>query len=788
MQPFELPPFYMPYPARLNPNLEGAREHSRAWAREMGILGSPQDAPTSTIWDEPTFDAHDYALLCAYTHPDCPAPELALVTDWYVWVFFFDDHFLETFKRSGDREGAKAYLDRLAAFMPLEPPASPPEPTNPVEAGLGNLWARTAATMSPHWQRRFAETTRDLLQESLWELSNINQARIANPIEYVEMRRKVGGAPWSACLVEHAAAAEIPPGIAATRPIRVLTDTFADSVHLRNDIFSYQRETEREGEINNCVLVTERFFGIDTQGAANLVNDLLTSRLHQFENTALTELPPLFEDYGLEPLSRLSVLAYVKGLQDWQSGGHEWHMRSSRYMNRGSGPDVGGTNVLRGPTGLGTSGAHLAPSSRSLGLQGLRSFTHVPYRPVGPLTLPEISTPYTLRLSPHLGGARQHVMEWAGRMGMLASIPGIPGSGVWDEHQLESSDFPLCAAAIYPDASGPELDLSSGWLTWGTYADDYFPLVFGHSRDMAGAKVFNARLSAFMPLDLTPVPPPVNAVERGLADLWGRTASSMSATARRHFRCTVETMTESWLWELANHIQHRIPDPVDYVEMRRRTFGSDLTNTLRQLTPGREIPSSILRTRPMRELTSSAYDFACLTNDIFSYRKEIEVEGELNNAVLVLQQFLDCDAQCGMDVANKLGISRLRQFDHIVATDLPILFDDLDLDTTTRARLEGYVEGLRDWMAGVLNWHVKTGRYRDAELRYRESQLRDSPVARRLVIVGPTGLGTSAARIGSSAQPEDGRISPGDVGRTRGLAARPALHHPATVLPFRRRP
>jgi germacradienol/geosmin synthase len=32
MQPFELPEFYMPYPARLNPNVERAREHSKAWA------------------------------------------------------------------------------------------------------------------------------------------------------------------------------------------------------------------------------------------------------------------------------------------------------------------------------------------------------------------------------------------------------------------------------------------------------------------------------------------------------------------------------------------------------------------------------------------------------------------------------------------------------------------------------------------------------------------------------------------------------------------------------------
>ena len=312
MQPFKLPEFYMPYPARLNPNLEAARVHSKAWAAEMGMLGSEQGAPGPKIWDEAKFDAMDYALLCSYTHPDAPGPELDLVTDWYVWVFYFDDHFLETYKRSRDLAGAKEYLDRLPAFMPVYPTSTLPEPTNPVERGLADLWSRTAPTKSADWRLRFSESTKNLLLESMWELSNISQNRVPNPIEYIETRRKVGGAPWSADLIEHAVFVEIPPEVAPTRPMRVLKDTFADGVHLRNDIFSYQRETEQEGEINNCVLVVERFLNVSPQRAANLVNDLLTSRLHQFENTAVIELPPLFEEYSLSLTERENVVRYVK--------------------------------------------------------------------------------------------------------------------------------------------------------------------------------------------------------------------------------------------------------------------------------------------------------------------------------------------------------------------------------------------------------------------------------------------------------------------------------------------
>ena len=84
---------------------------------------------------------------------------------------------------------------------------------------------------------------------------------------------------------------ELPADLAGTRPLRVLSDTFSDAVHLRNDLFSYQREVRDEGENSNAVLVFERFFDCSTQDAADAVNELLTSRLQQFEDTALAEVP-----------------------------------------------------------------------------------------------------------------------------------------------------------------------------------------------------------------------------------------------------------------------------------------------------------------------------------------------------------------------------------------------------------------------------------------------------------------------------------------------------------------
>ena len=731
MQPFDLPAFYTPYPARLNPNLERARERSKAWAYDMDMIDAPQNG--TAIWDEHDFDSHDYALLCAYTHPDADGPELDLVTEWYVWVFYFDDHFVELYKRTPDLAGAREYLDRLPLFMPVEGEITE-EPRNPVEQGLADLWTRTVPAMSAAWRRRFAESTKNLLDESLWELANITENRLSNPIEYIEMRRKVGGAPWSANLVEHAAAAEVPDEIAATRPMQVLRDTFSDAVHLRNDLFSYEREVQDEGELSNGVLVFERFLECGTQEAADAVNDLLTSRLHQFEHTAFAELPALLDEHQIDPAARLRVLAYIKGLQDWQSGGHEWHLRSSRYMN-----EQAEQPVLGGPTGLGTSAARIVPSLIATAPQRLRNFTHVPFEEVGPTPLPDMYMPYGSTLSPHLDASREHVVDWANRMGITGEVPGL-----WDERKVRVIDLPLCAAGIHPDASPEELDLSSDWLAWGTYGDDYYPLVFGRTFDVLGAKACTERLRLFMPVEGEAAPTPINGLERGLADLWQRTAGPMELDARRTFRRTIETMIDSWLWELANQWQNRIPDPVDYIEMRRRTFGSDLTMSLCRLAHGKTVPPEIYRTRPVRAMENAAMDYACLLNDVFSYHKEIQYEGEIHNGVLVVQNFLGCDRDRALQVVNDLMTARMQQFQHIVELELPALFDEFGLDEQARRTLEGYVVELQNWVSGIKVWHEGCDRYVEAELE------RDRPTPANL-FGGPTGLGTSAARVASYA-------------------------------------
>ncbi len=293
------------------------------------------------------------------------------------------------------------------------------------------------------------------------------------------------------------------------------------------------------------------------------------------------------------------------------------------------------------------------------------------------------------------------------------------------------------------------MDLTTDWLTWGTYGDDYYPIVFGRASDMAAARITTERFKLFMPLDAGAVPPPLTVLERSLADLWQRTAGPMDPGARQRFRTSIEEMCESWLWEVANQKQNRVPDPVDYIEMRRKTFGSDLTMSLSRIGHGSALPQEVYGSRPVQAMEVAAADFACLLNDVFSYRKEIEFEGEIHNAVLVVQNFLDCGPQEAMDVVGDLMAARMDEFQHITGTQLPLLFEEFSLDEAARTVLLGYAQELRDWMAGILTWHEGCGRYKE------ETLLRDFP---HVAAAGPAARWTGPSGLG----PSD--LGPGGLG------------------------
>lgn len=712
MHPFKLPNFYMPYPARLNPHLERARRHSKAWARAMGFFAEDGEA----VWDEKTFDRMDFALFTAHTHPDAPGDALDTLTDWFIWGWFVDDYFPHAYGEGAEFSDARRYLERLLEFMPLDLAAATPEPANPPEHAAADLWRRTAKDMSVAWRRRCVDHIRVMAEATLREIFNQRKdpERILDPVEFVAMRREICGMKWAADLVEFSLGMEIPPDLLASRAIQVVNDVFADAGGLRNDILSYHHDVA-DGTRNNGVMVMQAFLACDLQPAVEVTNDLVSSRMFLFEETTAVDLPILLDRRGISPETRGQVLRYVKAVQDWMGGEFKWCMRpGGRYLPAES--DDAGTppwttlDLSNGLTGLGTASARHGLPNLTPGIRRLKSYTHVPFKFVGPVALPDFYMPWAARVSPHAEEVRQLTDAWRDAMGLMDPVL---GGGVWSRGSAQVHELSDSAAKMYPDLTKPALELAARWLVWRTYGDDYFAVHFTSTHHLPAAQAQVERLLQIVRTDGAAGAAATSALERALADLCRHTILVLPEARKEGFRTAIADMLEAWSWEVENHVRHRIADPIDYVEMRVRTWGSDMVMGLLLGLDGESIPPAVLQSQSMRSLMRAAIEHLPLANDICSYRKEIERDGEMHNGVLVIENFLDVPVERAVLLLDQLLGSRVRQFEHVYAVELPAVMDDLALDAGARDALAGCVQRMQALMAGTLDLHRTFKRYRD---------------------------------------------------------------------------
>jgi germacradienol/geosmin synthase len=92
--------------------------------------------------------------------------------------------------------------------------------------------------------------------------------------------------------------------------------------------------------------------------------------------------------------------------------------------------------------------------------------------------------------------------------------------------------------------------------------------------------------------------------------------------------------------------------------------------------------------------------------------------------VLVVQDFFDCGYPEAVGIVADLYHARLRQFERAAERELPVMYEDFQLDEETRAAIDGWTQQLRDWLAGILNWHRGCRRYREPDLiRHRRARL-----------------------------------------------------------------
>lgn len=156
-----------------------------------------------------------------------------------------------------------------------------------------------------------------------------------------------------------------------------------------------------------------------------------------------------------------------------------------------------------------------------------------------------------------------------------------------------------------------------------------------------------------------------------------------------------------------------LTDLDSFVDLRLRDTGGLHTCQLIGFTKGAFLPVEVREDNNLKQLTTLAIAMASFVNDIFSYHKDVVLEGSEFNLVKIFM-----DTEClRFDAAVHKSVELVNSYaDAFVdlRRQLPSWGSEVDL------LVEQYVDGLAEMMSGNVYWHATTNRYRSPESPFAE--------------------------------------------------------------------
>lgn len=306
--------------------------------------------------------------------------------------------------------------------------------------------------------------------------------------------------------------------------------------------------------------------------------------------------------------------------------------------------------------------------------------------------LPPLDCPILARINPHAAAAQTNSLIWAAQFNLTR-----PQTAAYQK--LQVARFGWLSARTYPDASVDDLSLITYWATWFFLHDDLCDESELGSRPQQ-LVVVDAHFSGV--LNGSAEPDPEQPFALALADLSRRMRERMGVVWCGRFAHSVTQCFQANFWEATGRLNQELPDLFTYMKMRPFTgavyTGFDLINLAWDIDPN----ALFLRHLHIQQLALMAGNLICWHNDILSLPKELK-EGNPYNLVLILQRERGLTLTEAKRQAIQMCNQEMRAFLHLLS-QLPSFGNETKM-------AQRYVDGLRDWIRGHLDWCRETSRY-----------------------------------------------------------------------------
>lgn len=296
--------------------------------------------------------------------------------------------------------------------------------------------------------------------------------------------------------------------------------------------------------------------------------------------------------------------------------------------------------------------------------------------------------PFDARMNPEVERAHAACRAWGRSAGLLADERAM--------RRFEAAAYTRLTARAYPTAALDELTLVAEWNLWLFVHDD------GCDAGPTGREP--ERLVALYD-DLRAIlhgqqTHHTSAAARALADLVARIFDIADDESRERFLHAVDAYFTACVWEAHNRVCGRVPTLAQYIEMRRDTGAVRTSIAMVEICERIQLPAHIIAQPHVEALANACNDVVCWANDIISLPKE-HAEGDVHNLVAVLAHH-----HCAGDIAQATELA-IRMHDARVADFIRFATSRPLVDP----ELHRFVDTMRAWMRGNLDWARESGRY-----------------------------------------------------------------------------
>lgn len=318
---------------------------------------------------------------------------------------------------------------------------------------------------------------------------------------------------------------------------------------------------------------------------------------------------------------------------------------------------------------------------------------------VGAIT---IAIPFPPKLNDDLESARKRHLQWVANLHL------------WNSEKIQAAyeitDFPAFVARTYPSVHGAELDLINDFMGMNWLMDDAFDKP---GIRKAATEETKRRLDEYRRV-MKGQPSSAEGDEArliaGFRDVITRVNKITSETWRQRHDPRWEVLFIAFQSEAENNAAGKVPTFNEYIQMRRGAAGVDICFDWVEATGHYELPVHIHANPVLLSMRKDAEDAIIMTNDVFSAHNEWN-GGNTDNIIFVLAHEKQCSWRQASEATHKFIVDKINSFLHSEKLLLNCA-DYIALAIQDQTNLGRFIEGMKDWMKGSLDWHYACPRYK----------------------------------------------------------------------------